>query len=370
MSWNILFRTAVNTQVTPSVGALGLAGGSGTSSQVATVIQFTIKDPALGNRDAFFNTNTTSTTSPTTAISQAGYISGNIAGNALLCIACMANDFGTGPDPAGNTILSVSDPVNGDWGAARGEVLANTNDCNADIKVFVKFNAQPLLSTSWTGTAAVSAGGVLTLGSGSGPFRLGQRINSASTPAVGVTGGETVVVSKLSGTLGAAGSTYQLGGGIGATTFTSQAMTTTDIVAVQRNQTTDNAGADFADYPGIFLVEVAGTDGSTVYFGGALQSPGGSGSNTVTTGNVSMASLPGLFFGYVFNGGVGAGGAFAADAGTGFTNSQKILNYDEAQPICTVEWQHFSSLGSRAATASPHAASNYAIAAVGFLDHA
>lgn len=341
-------------------------GGGVPTAQTAAVAQTTVKDPATGNRYDVFNTSSSSFASPTTGISQAAYISGNIAGNALLCMAGCANDFGTGPDPAGNKVIACSDPVNGAWTQV-GEQLNNLNDCNFDARAWVKFNAQPLLSTSWNGTGAVGGGGVLTIGSGSGAFRLGQRINGASTPAVGIAGGETIIVSLLSGSLGAAGSTYQLGGGIGGTTFASQAMTTTDVVLVQRSQT---VSSNFADYPGTVLQEIFGTDGATTYFGGANPALA-VGTDSVSTGNIVMAAGPGLLIGFGFNGGVneGSGGTFCPAAGTGFTNSQAILTYDQAQPICRIEWQHFASLGTRAATWSSSTASNYLAMAVGFRDH-
>lgn len=161
------------------------------TAQTAAVIQTTVKDPATGNRDDCFLTSSNSLVSAfppgNSGVGQAAYISGNIAGNALLCMAGCANDFGTGPSAAGNKVVAS----------------------------------------------------------------------------------------------------------------------------------------------------------------------------------------PGLLIGFGFNGGVneGSGGTFCPAAGTGFTNSQAVLTYDQAQPICRVEWQHFSSLGTRAATWTSSTASNYLAMAVGFLDH-
>lgn len=350
-------------------------GSSRSYREQADVLQWSVKDPATGKFDSYWNLAAddpaaTDPTSPTDNMSQAGqFASDTRNGSLILAIAVCANDFGTGPDPAGNTILAVEDPANGGYGTMVGQVLANTNDCNCDIKVFAKFGALPLLGTSWTGSGAVSSGGVLILGSGTGTFRLGQRMNSAHMPTVSVTGGEVTAVRKLSGVLGAAGSTYQLSGGIGATTFSSEAMTTTDIVSAKRHQTTNNAGADFTDYPGLFLAEISGTDGATIHFAGALQSPAGSVANSVTTGAISSDTSSGLTLSFAFNGGVG-GSPIAPAAGTGFTNSHAILAYDIGEAICTVAWARFASLAGLAATATPHGASNYAIAGIQVRDAA
>lgn len=339
-------------------------------AQTADVVQWSVKDPAPGNRDAFFSDVGNDPTSPTDGISQAAIFASNTTlGNTLLAFAVIANDFGTGPDANGNRVSTCKDPVHGDWGVAVGELVANTNDCNCHIKLFVKRNASQLLTTSWSGTGAV-AGGVLTLGSGTGPFRLGQRVNSADMPTVDHTGGEVITLSKTSGVLGAAGSTYQLSGGIGSTSFSSEAMTTSDIVNIGRHQTTDNAGTDFSDYPGVFLAEVSGTDGSTTFFSGALQSPSGSVTDSVSAGPLG-ASGSGLIFGFGFNGGV-LGSPTAPAAGTGFTNSHGMLTYDEqgwTGPICTVEWQHFADMTGLAAKFTPHGASNMAAVSVALVDH-
>jgi hypothetical protein len=352
-----------------SSGSSNSSSSSGGSTSGAAVVQWAQKDPNPSKLDAYFNSTNGSSASPTTGISQAGYFAADTAGgNTLLCIACCANDYGTGPDPAGNKIFSIQDPVNGAWSLV-GEQLNNINTCNCDIKVYVKFNAQSLKRTAWSGTGAVSSGGVLTIGAGSGNLRIGQRVNSAHTPAPSNTGGEVIIVSLLSGTLGTSGSTYQLGAGIGGTTFASEAMSTTDFVNVTRSQT---VSSNFTDYPGIFLVEISGTDGATAYFSGNNDAPNGAGTNSVTSGAIAMAGAPGLMFGYGFNGGVNFENAFpplyAPNPGTGFATSHPILQYDQGNPICTVEWQHFASLGTRAATFSPTAASQFATVAVAFLD--
>ncbi|HTD72669.1 MAG TPA: hypothetical protein VK652_04010 [Steroidobacteraceae bacterium] len=328
-------------------------------------MQWAQKDPNPGNLDSYLNGVSTAG-NPTFGYSQAGnFASNTTSGSTLLCIAVCANDFGSG-NPTGNRIYECQDPVNGQW-LLIGDQLNNVSTCNCDIKAFVKFNAQPLLNTSWTGTGAVSSGGVLAIGSGTGPFRLGQRIASAHTPKPTVTGGDVVVVSLLSGSLGAPGSTYQLCADIGSITFASEAMTTQDFVNVTRSQV-----YSFTDYPGIFLAEVSGTDGSTFYFSGNNDSPGGAGTDTVTSEVIAMAAAPGILFGFGFNGGINFEKAFpplyAPNPGTEFTNSHSILQYDQGNPICTVEWQHFPSLGLRAATFSPTAASEFATVAVALLD--
>lgn len=332
-------------------------------------MQWSQKDPAPGKLDSYFNTTSSSPVQPTTIESQAGYFaSDTVAGNALLCIATIANDFGTGPDPAGNKLINISDPY-GNWTKV-GELLNNTTDCNCDIVVYVKFNAPSLKQTAWSGTASCS-GGILTLGSGSGNFQLNQLLIAGSITPPTVAGAEVCAVNLRTGTLGAVGSTYDLNGNGSSLTFTSQAMTTKDFVAVQRNITTN---PPVADYPGLFLVELSGTDNTSVYFAGANTSIGGAGTDTLSSGALTMPASGGILFGYGFNGGVngGAAGAVVPAAGTGFLTSNGILTYDQQTwtgPICLVEWQRFSSLGSRAATFSPNHASNMAALGVGFSDH-
>lgn len=340
------------------------------TAQTAAIVQKTIKDPATGNRDDCFLTASFSLTSApvppgNSGVGQAAYIAGNIAGNTLLCIACVANDWQQGPIFAGNKIIACSDPVNGAW-ADVGEQLNNSNDCNTDIRLWVKFNAQPLLTTSWTGTASVASGGILTIAtSASGTLRIGQRMNSSSMPSVNVGGGETILVSLLSGTMGAPGSTYQLGGGIGADTFGAQAMTSQDVVLIQRNQTTND---DFADYPGCILLEISGTDGSSTYFGGANGVTAGAGTDNISTGNIVMPAVPGLFISLIYNGGAD-NAPLTPTAGTGFGNSQSCLVYNLGSAIGLLEWQHFSSLGTRAATGSLASANNVMSVGVAVLDH-
>jgi hypothetical protein len=291
-------------------------------------------------------------------------------GNALIIIPVIAYD-------GQYVIHSVSDPVNGAWTSV-GDQL-NTTDCNCDVHPYVMFNAKPLLRTSWSGTGAVSSGGVLAIGSGSGQFRLGQRILSASTPTPSAQGlidpaslnGIVTVVSLLSGSLGVAGSTYQLNPDIGSVTFSSESMTTRDFVSICRF--TPPVGQSVGDYPGAWLAEISNSDGHSIYFSGHNDAPTGAGTDTVTSGTMSMPASGGLVIGFSFNGGVNNSNAFPPfyypGAGTGFSNSSNILQYDQGNAICTVEWQHFSSVGTRAATFSPTADSRYDTVAVGFLDH-
>jgi len=324
------------------------------------IVQTAVKDPNPGNIDQYNNGSSTASNYYMSA--SVAFSSVTTTGNTLLAIPVMAYD--------GQYIIhSVSDPVNGAW-TSIGDQL-NTTDCNCDIHPFVIFNASPLLPVSWTGTGAVSSGGVLTIGSGSGPFRLGQHITSASTPPRTASGGDVVVFSLLTGTLGVSGSTYQLSPGIGATTFSSEAMTTGDFVQVTRftpPQPFDYLG----DYPGTWIAELSGTNGSSFYFSGNNDAPTSAGTDTVTSGNLTMPASPGMLFGFGFNGGVNNSNPFpplyAPTAGTGFTNSAAILQYDQGNPICTIEWQHFASLGTRAATFSPTADSRYATVGVGLLD--
>lgn len=338
----------------------------------ASVVQWAQKDPKTGNLDAFQNGASTSGPgfgTPIFGFSQAGYLASNTTnGNTLLCIATIATDAHNTPPNTGNQISSVQDTVNGAWDLLGS--LDNITDCNCELKAYVKFNAAPLLGTSWTGTGSVASGDVLTIGSGTGAFRIGQRINSTHTPTPTATGGDVIVTAKLSGTLGAAGSTYQLGNGsLSLAPFASEAMTTTDVISMTFEQI-----FSFTDYPGMFLAELNGTDGSTAYFSGHNDAPTSAGTDTVTSGNLVMAASPGILFGFGFNGGVNNSNAFpplyAPSPGTGFGTSHAILEFDQGNPICTVEWQHFSSLGTRAAKFSPTADSRYATVGVGFLDHA
>lgn len=341
--------------------------------QLANLVQKTVKDPATGKLDSFFNIHGANTTTPPTSdVSQAGYISGNVNGNDLIAICFMANDFGTGPDPAGNNTIACQDPVNGSWSSVIRQ-LNNGNDCNTDAHIWIKRAAAPLLSTSWSGTGAVSSSGVLTIGSGTGTFRLGQRVNSAtitSAHPVTVAGGETIVVSLLSGTLGVSGSTYQLNDGIGSTTFSSEAMTTTDIVAVQRTIRTSPVQAD---YPGIILLELSGTDGANIYSAGANPVAGGAGTDTLSSGVLSgLPTKGGLMIGVGFNGGAN-GSPIAPEAGSAFAGGtiQKLLSFDLGQAIATLVIQHVPSLAAQGEMKwSPHGASNYLTIAVALPDAA
>lgn len=348
-------------------------GGGVPTAQTAAVVQITAKDPGasptFGNRDDCFLTASSSLNSGTSPtwnpnVGQCAKIFGTAPGNDIVVAAGCANDFGTGPDPAGNKVITCRDSVNGLYFSI-GEQLNNINDCNFDARFWWFPSSQPLLSTSWTGTGAVSAGGVLTIGSGSGPFRLNQQISSAHTPAVTPAGGETLVISLLSGSLGAPGSTYQLGGGIGATTFASEAMTTTDVVLIQRLQT---VSSNFTDYPGAVCVELFGTDHTNTYFGGANPALA-VGAGSVSTGPIVGPAGPGLALGFGFNGGIneGAGGVFCP--GANLTNSQALLNYDQGQPLLRFQWQHFSSLGTRSLTWDSSVASNFLAMGAMFRDH-
>jgi hypothetical protein len=324
----------------------------------AAVVQSAVKDPNPGHTDVFDNGSGVTYQGHSQSVM---FSSASTIGSTLLLFAVQARD-------TFNDVYSATDPVNGAY-TQLGD-LQNNTDCNCDIKAFVKFNALPILPVSWTGTGAVSSGGVLTIGSGTGAFRLGQRITSASTPARSSSGGDITVVSLLSGTLGVTGSTYQLSPDIFGTTFSSQTMTTGDFINIVRNE--PPGGGSTSDYNGAWLAELSGTDWSTAYFSGNNNAPTAAGTDTVTSSSLTMAATPGILFGFGFNGGVNDSNPFpplyAPTAGTGFTNSSAILQYDQGNPICTIEWQHFTSLGTRAATFSPTGDSRYATVAVGFLD--
>lgn len=341
-------------------------GGGVPTAATATVVHVSTQDPNPSNLDTYWNTITANPANPTTGISQAGYLSQqNIAGNHLLVIALCANDFATGPDPAGNSIFDVNDPVNGGY-SLLGHKLNNSNDCNTDMVFSIKWNAQPLLSTSWSGLGAVSSGGVLTLsGSVSGVMRIGQRILSASTPAVSNTGGETVVLSLLSGSMGQPGSTYQLSAGIGATTFAAEAMTTRDFIAAQASVKTNPA---VRDYPGMIMMELSGLDGSSSFFGASNYSTVGAGTDNMSTGNVVGPASGGLFVAFHWNGGA-VNAPLSPAAGTGWANSQAFGVFNLGSAIGLIEWKHFAVLGTQAATASLGSANNCMSAGVMLLDH-
>lgn len=353
-----------------------LTGTFVTSGSIASLLQTSVKDPATGKYDAY---DTGSSDVHHYAAQAAEYASDTALGSLLCAWATVAYD-------GQYQITNISDPVNGNWDLV-GTLLNNTtgaNGCNCHIGVYAKRNAQPLLHASWTGTGAISAGGVLTIGSGTGTFRIGQRILSTHTPApqqqsvadLPSVKGIVTVVSLLSGSLGAAGSTYQLNSDIGSTTFTSEAMTTRDFVAVQRF--TPAPPQVPGDYPGTVLMEVGGSDNVNVYFAGHDDAPTGSGTDTVVTGALTVPNSPGLFVAFGFNGGTnsfapgGGGSNLAPNVGTGYGSSQKILNYDFGVPLCTMEWQHFANLGGgagvRTGTFSPTGASNLASVGIAFLD--
>ncbi len=327
-------------------------------AQGATIIQSFVKDPAPNNI-GFYSTGGSA---PLTEAMSGDFGADTATGNLLVAFSVIAWD-------AANLISSVSDPVNGAW--TFGKEILNTTICNCDIQIWYKFNAQPLKRNAWSGTGAVSSGGVLTLGAGSGTFRLGQRIGSAHTPAANAQGGDVLPLSLLSGSQGAAGSTYQLSPGIGSTTFASEAMTSTDIVSTAFHTQT---GAP--DYQGCFGAEIAGTDGSSIAFASNNDAPTGAGTDTVTSGALTTANKPGLLIGCGFNGGINGVSStppfpveqYYPNAGTGFTNSSPILVYNIGSAICTIEWQRFANVNGKAATYSPPAASNYASIALAVLD--
>lgn len=322
------------------------------SPQQIVVVQSIVKDPNPKSIGYYFNGGS----SPLDLSFGFPFASTTTNGSTLLCIATMAND-------STNTIYDCSDPVNGAWTTVGSQLNAGTS-CNSSIGAFVKFNASPLLPSSWSGTASCSSG-VLTLGSGAGAFRLGQRCNSAGMPSSAVEFNEiTTVVSLLSGSLGVAGSTYQLSPGASSTSFSSQALTTTDIVSVRMNS---DHSSNEPDYEGLYMWELSHTDGSSAYFSGNNDAPAGSGSDTVTSGTLTAPNSPGMMFGFGFNGGID-NTPYAPAAGTGYSNSATILTFNLGQPICTVEWQHFASIGTRAATFSPPAASHYSTVGVALLD--
>jgi hypothetical protein len=182
-----------------------------------------------------------------------------------------------------------------------------------------------------------------------------------------------VVKSLLSGTLGAAGSTYQLNPNINSVTFVSESMTTRDFVSVLRNTPPPNQVP--GDYPGTWMLELTGT-GSTAYFSGHNDTPGSSGTDTVTSGAISAPNVPGLLIGFSFNGGLNyapepapyPSDTYYPSPGTGFTNFSNILAYNVPTAIVTVEWKHVSNISGQIATFSPPKASDYATVAVAIPD--
>lgn len=335
------------------------------TAQVAAPVAFSFKDPVTSNLDTYWTTAAANPANPTSGIGQALYLSQqNIAGNDLFVLANCANDFGTGPDPAGNTITSVFDPVNGGYTLV-GSLLNNLNDCNTDIGLYIKRNAQPLLSTSWSGQGAVSSGGILTLsGSISGTMRIGQRILSTHTPAVSNTGGETVILSLQSGTLGQSGSTYQLSGGIGTTTFAAEAMTTRDFITAQATVRTNPAQRD---YPGMACVELFGTDGINAFFGGQNYTTPGAGSGNMSTGNIVGSSTPGLIICLHMNG--GADNAPLTPTLDSGWSGQSYGIYNLGSGIQLLAYKHVSNLGTQAGTASLGSSNNCISVGAMFPDH-
>lgn len=366
------------TQIAGAASAISsLVGTFVSSGGIASFVQTAVKDPAPVNVDSY------DTGSPDVhhyAAQAAEYSADTTAGSLLCAWSVVAYD-------GQYQITNISDPVNGNWDLV-GTLLNTTtgaDGCNCHFAVYAKRNSQPLLHASWSGTGAVSSGGVLTIGSGTGTVRIGQRILSTHTPTPQQQGvldlpsvkGIVTIVSLLSGVLGAAGSTYQLNSDIGSTTFSSEAMTTRDFVSVQRF--TPAPPQVPGDYPAAVLMEVSGSDNVNIYFSGHNDTPGGSGTDTLNTGALSLPNSSGLLVALGFNGGSngfapgGGGTNLAPGAGTGFTNSQQILDYDYAVPICTMEWQHFANLGGGAGTRTPTFSStggpsNTASIGIAFLD--
>lgn len=364
------------------VTALNSAGESGNSTEVsatpaasgssiATIIQTAVKDPAPNYVDSY---DTGSGNGNAYAAQSTEFVSNTTSGSTLLAFSVIAYD-------GQYRITNMSDPVNGNWTFV-GELLHSATPGNNHTGVYAKFNAAPLLKTSWSGTGAVSSGGVLTIGSGTGTFRIGQRILSAHTPVPGNTQSGTdmpkvdnivTVVSLLSGTLGAPGSTYQLNPNINSVTFASEAMTTRDFVSAMRF--TPAPPQVVGDYPGTWIVELSNT-GSTAYFSGHNDTPGASGTDTVTSGALSAPSVPGIVIGLTFNGGINFApepapypvDQYWANPGTGWTNNSHILAYNLSSALATVEWKHVSSINGQVATFSPPKASDYSTVVVAIPD--
>lgn len=365
------------TQVGGAAVSVSTVTGTFVSSGgIANLVQTAIKDPAPVPYDAYDNG---SGDVHHYAAQEGEYGSDTTTGSLLCALAVVAYD-------GQYQITNIRDPVNGDWDPV-GTLLNTTtgaNGCNSHMAVYAKRNAQPLLRTSWSGTGAVSAGGILTIGAGTGTIRIGQRILSTHTPApqqqavndLPSVKGIVTLVSLLSGVLGAAGSTYQLNSDIGSTTFTSEAMTTRDFVSATRF--TPAPPQVPGDYPGMVLMEVGGSDNVNVYFSGHNDAPGGAGTDTINAGATSVPNSSGLLVALGYNGGTngfapgGGGSNFAPGAGTGFGSSQQILDYDYGIPIGTLEWQHFANLGGgggvRTATFSPTGNSNTMSIGIAFQD--
>lgn len=365
------------TQVGGAAVSVSTVTGTFVSSGgIATLVQSAVKDPNPNYNDSYDN----GAADGTHCVAQSAEFTGNTtAGNLLLAYAMVAWD-------GQYLITNVSDPVNGSWDLE--EVLLNTTNCNSHSAIYCKRNAQPLLHTSWSGVGAVSAGGILTLGAGSGPFRLGQRVLSAGIPVPGNTQNVSsrasfdnivTAVSLLSGVLGAAGSTYQLNPNIGSVTFGSQAMTTRDFVSATRLTPDQHVGSPqvVGDYPGIYLAEFSGTDNTNVYFNAHNDAPSGAGTDTVTSGALGAVAASGLVIGFGLNGGINGvdphnlpspAPVYAPAAGTGFGTSSQLFSFNLGNPAMTVEMQHFANISGKAATFSPPAASNYASMVVAFLD--
>lgn len=364
------------------VSALNAAGEGANSIQVSamptagansgsTIVQAAVKDSAPNYVDSY---DTGSGIGNAYAAQSAEFATNTHSGSMLLAFSVIAYD-------GQYTITNVSDPVNGNWTLV-GTLLHSAVPGNSHIGVYAKFNAAPLLTTSWSGTGSVSSGGVLTLGPGTGTFRIGQRILSASTPVPRNTQNVgslpkvdniVTVVAKLSGTLGAPGSTYQLNPNINAVTFASEPMTTRDFVSVLRN--TPSPPQVPGDYAGTYVLELSGTS-STAYFSGHNDTPGSAGTDTVTSGVISSPSVPGLLVGFSFNGGLNYApepapyplDQYYPNRGTGFTNSVNILAYNVGSPIVTAEWKHVANINGQAATFSPPKASDYTTVAVAIPD--
>lgn len=348
-------------------------GGRGRLAQIqtlATIVQTAVKDVAPNYVDSYDigsgNGNAYAAQSTEFASN-----TGNLS--TILAISVIAYD-------GQYEITNISDSANGNW-TSLGTLLHSASPCNCHIAAYAKFGSLPLLTTSWSGTGAVSSGGVLTIGSGTGTFRLGQRVLSAHIPTPGNT--QNVVsmpnvdnivtmVSLLSGSLGAAGSTYQLNPNINSVTFASEAMTTRDFVSALRF--TPPPTQAVGDYPGTWMLELAGTS-STAYFSGHNDTPGSSGTDTITSGAISAPNVPGLLIGFSFNGGINnasgppfPGDQYCPNPGTGWANSAQILAYNLGSAICTVEWKHVANINGQEAKFSPPKASDYATVAVAIPD--
>lgn len=253
-----------------------------------------------------------------------------LAGSLLTGFASQAYD-------GSNVIARIQDPVNGNWNTV--DTLLNTTSANSHNLSAYKENAQPLKQVAATFNGSViAAAKTLTLTSdASAPLHLGDHITGSGLPA------NSVLFALNSGSASLNGAVYQINSQVGFTDTTNQAYSAANAIMVVFTAANDYQGGVFLECTG------CATSSPLAGHNAHNDSPVGSSADNCTSGTANCGTNPVLMLGYYFNGGV-ITAPYAGTAGTGFTNTAAILQYNIGSKIARWEWDRFTNPGTKAAT--------------------